>query len=621
MDRLRVTVIAAILFLPLGGLEARLLYMQLWARDRIVGRTVGARASINLSGAMRGEIRDARGRVLARDERAFDLYLVFEEFEKNPETRRALETALKESLDEPIQAAYRKIEKQMEMRPERERPLVCRRERRAPYLVRRGLTVEQAFAIETDPDRFPGCIIREGLRRRYDFGRAAGHIVGYVGLVSDAAAPGRTSEYDRLLDANYFTEDFEELIGEDGIALLAKRGAFLQEMIGRTGVEKSCNDRLRGRPGLLILQRDPETGAQDWIELKPSRPGEDVDLTIDIELQRDIEAILDGASDECPHKVRAHAVVMDPTTGDIVALASNAGYDPNDFIPPIRSEVYRRYLDDPWKPLVAHAWADHKQSGSVFKIATALAALQEGAATPSTTTDCNGHYESRVTNKFNCWTVASHAAPHATQDVAGALQHSCNIFFFTAGERMGLEPMWRWADRLGFGRKSGLDLPGEVPGILPSPASHPRWSRTDSLNLAIGQGALSVTPIQVARATAVIASGGTLVTPGVVKGAVRPSESLPIPEPSLQAIRKGLTDCTHVRGGTAFDAGLAKFGAVGKTGSAQREDRAHPHCWFAGWFPAEAPRYVVVVLCEDAKGGGGHVAAPLAAKIIERICR
>ena len=117
----------------------------------------------------------------------------------------------------------------------------------------------------------------------------------------------------------------------------------------------------------------------------------------------------------------------------------------------------------------------------------------------------------------------------------------------------------------------------------------------------------------------VVANGGRLVTPGVVKGSTRPVESLAIPEPSLKAIRQGLYDGTHERGGTAFDSGFAKFGGVGKTGSAQREDRQHPHCWFSGYFPHDKPRYVVVVLCEDAKGGGGHVAAPIAKRIAARI--
>ncbi len=618
MDRLRVTVIAAVFFLPLGGLEARLAWMQLINREAIVGRALTSRQHVTVAPAARGRILDRNGKVLAHDERSFDLWLVLDEFERDAATRAGVELIAKEGLQEELESIYERINCAMDLRPDRERPAIFRRERRTPYLLKRALNFEQAYAIETAPDRFPGCLIREGLRRSYPFGTAAAHVVGYIGRVNDV-------EYARLIEQDYFTKGFDEFISEGDIAILERRGAFKEKLLGRAGVEKSYDERLRGRDGLRILDRDPETGAKSWIELMPAVPGEDVELAIDIDVQRDVEAILADAQDECPHKIRAHAVVLDPVTGEIKAIASNVGYDPNDFIPPTKAEKLKAYFDDPWKPLFAHAWADHKQSGSVFKVLTAVAGLEEGAATTSTTTDCNGHYDARNTGRFNCWTVASHAAPHGEQNVTGALSHSCNIFFFTAGEKMGLEPMWRWGDRFGYGRKTGIDLPGEVPGVFPSPDKNPRWTRTDSLNLAIGQGSLTVTPLQIAKTMAAIANGGTLVTPHVARDFRMPAERVPLAPATLDAIRKGLADCTHVRGGTAYDSGMSKFGGVGKTGSAQRGSdprlREHPQCWFSGYFPLENPKYVIVVLCEEAKGGGGHVAAPLAGKIAERLCR
>lgn len=614
MNRVRLVVIGAVLFAPLGGLEARLVYLQLVNPDGVIGPAVRRRASLHYAYAPRGAVVDRNGVVLARDERCFDLQVVLEEFEADPGSRTRLESLLSENLQEALDAIYRKIERQMLLRPEPERPIVYRRERRTPYLVRRRISFEQAYAIETAPARYPGCLVKEGLLRVYPLGRTGGAVVGYLGRVSDVKpANGGPSELDRMLAAGDFTEGFEEQVGEDGIALLARRGAFLQELVGRSGVERFHDGRLRGRAGLQILERDPSTGEREWLELVPARAGNELELTLDAELQAAVEEILAQAADECPHPVRAHAVVLDPHNGDVLAIASNVGFDPNDLTPPSKRSVVEAYFQDRRQPLLLHPVRNQFQSGSVFKVITAVAALEEGVASPATTQECAGHYDPRL-SMFKCWTVGYGVPPHGPQDVSGALQHSCNVWFFHASEGLGGAGIAAWAGRFGFGRPTGIDLPGEVDGILPS-----RTRRTDALNLSIGQGELSVTPLQMARAYAAIARGGGLPRPRIARDEPVEIEPLELRPTTLEAVRKGLYDCTHVRGGTAYDSGLRRFGAAGKTGSAQRHDRQHPHAWFAGYLPHDAPRWVIVVLAEDAKGGGGHIAAPLAAKIAERL--
>ncbi len=621
METGRVAVIALLLLLPLGGLEARLIHLQLLDRANVVGDHFARRRSLDLAPAPRGRLLDRNGKVLARDEWAFDLHVVAEEFERRPEARPELERLLgvgPAELDESFERIYQRVEKLMSSRPERERPRIYTRERRTPYLLWKGVPREAAAAIETGGmERFPGLVIRESMRRTYPNGDIGAHVAGYLGRAS-----ANEREYDRLLA--HLRGCFEELIGEDGVTLLHKRGLFQDLLVGRDGAEKSCEERLRGQPGLMILERDPTTGQKAWTELLPAVPGEDVKLTIDLDLQADVERILRETKTEAGEPALATAIISDPATGEILAMGSSATYDPNAFVPPTNSAAIRGYLADKERyPLASRAVQNAFQLGSIFKIVTSFAGLESGHVNRDTVLPCRGRYRENLSTT-NCWIWNKERGQHGDVTLREALEQSCNCYYYRVGEDVGLGPMARWAGALGLGRRTGIDLPGEARGSVPDPATRARWTSQDSWSLSIGQHELTVSPVQVARMMCAVANGGTEVTPHVVlDAALPPPAPLQIPPAYLAAVREGLARAVLGDHGTARAEELRAVNAAGKTGSAQTSKRPDgtwkaPHAWFAGYAPADAPKYAIVVLVEHS-GSGGHVAAPVAAKIATRL--
>jgi penicillin-binding protein 2 len=604
MDRNRIVLLIALVLLPLGGLEARLVQLQL-VEGIDPASLINRRQSIEILRAPRGRILDVRGRVVAADERAFDLYLVLEEFEKRPPPVAPLLGVPPAELQEAIEDVYAKIERQVRVRPAAEHSRLYKRERRVPYLLRRDIPFTAAVKIETSPEEFPGLMVRESLKRVYPYREAGCHLVGYLKRVTSSE-----TQFRELLQKGYFYEGFEDLIGQDGVATLYRRGAFHEELIGAVALEKRYDDLLRGRSGVAILEREAGTNRKQTVDLKPSEPGRDLELTLDIEVQRDVERILS----EGPHL--AAAAVLDVATGAVVALASNRLYDPNDFTPPGNAAAIRAALQDPQnKPLMSRAFQDQFALGSAFKAVTSIAGLEEKVVRAEERLPCRGKFDERLT-KFNCWIWTEFRGMHNEVDLHQALERSCNCYYYEVGRRMGIEALIRWSRATGFGEATGLDLPGEARGRLPDRGR----SEYDVLSLAIGQHELMTTPLQVAALMALIANGGGRVTPHLRRGAAPPRVPLTISPATLKEVRQGLHDVTHGSQGTAKNTGLRKWKAVGKTSSAQSTAGKDSHAWFAGYAPMEAPRYAIAVLLLYA-GHGGEMAAPPAAKILERLFR
>ena len=602
MDRSRVLLLLAALLLPLGGLEARLFHHQVLSAPESRGDISSDRVNLQLDRARRAPILDVRGRVLAEDVRAFDCYLVLEEFEKAPWPLAALLNRPADDIQQEVEQIYAKIEKQVNRRPPAERRRLYQRERRTPYLLARNVPFEAALAIETAPRLHPGTIIRESLRRRYPFGAAAGHLTGYEGKIT-----ANEAEFRDLLQRGVLYEGFVEIIGQDGIAQLYQRGAFHDERVGRAGVERSYDDDLRGRPGLLQIEREVGTSKQNVTDLKPSEPGRPVELTIDIEVQKAAEAALEGG-------VQAAVVVIDVHTGAVLALASNSTYDPNAFIPPgDAAEIRRLVADTETRPLQSRAFAQHFQLGSVFKVVTAVAALEEKKVRAGELLPCRGRFDESARG-LGCWIWNEHRGMHGEVNLCQALEQSCNCYFYEAAKRMDIEPIVRWARAFGFGGPTGLDLPGEVSGRIPAR----RVSANDALHLAIGQGDFMATPLQAAVMMAVIANGGQRVTPHVRRDAAPAPVRLPVSAETLEEVRHGLLDCVVGARGTARTTRLREFKAAGKTGSAQNGRDGRPHSWFAGYAPSDAPRVAIAVFGAFA-GHGGEYAAPAAAKVLEKV--
>ncbi|HVE40193.1 MAG TPA: penicillin-binding transpeptidase domain-containing protein [Planctomycetota bacterium] len=598
MERSRVMVLLVSILLPIGGLEARLVHLQLLTTTETTYDLANRRQSIEIQRPARGTILDCLGREIAKDVPCFDCYLVLEEYEKNPGALAAVLKMSPEEFQQAVEGIYEKIERQLQSRPQNERSRLYRRERRTPYLLKKDIK-DAALTIEVSPQRYPGAIVRESLMRVYPYKQVGCHLLGYLGRVT-----ANEAKFRELLQNSYFFEGFEELIGQDGVAQLYRRGAFNEEMIGVQALEKKYDEHLRGRSGLVILEREAGTSSSRTIEIKPSEPGKSLELTIDIEVQRAVEQILAGP-------LHAAAVVLDPNDGSVVALASNRAYDPNDFTPPGSVAAVRSALqDNENKPLLSRAFQDHFAAGSFFKVVTSVAGLEAKVVRAEEVLPCRGKFDERKTH-FNCWIWNEFRGMHNEVTLHQALEKSCNCYYYEVGRRVGIESISHWGRAMGFGSSTGLDLPGEASGRIPD-----NGREEDAMMLAIGQSHLMVTPLQAAVMMASIANGGNRVTPHLRRSNDKPPVPLGISAETLKEIRKGLYDVTHASGGTAHNTRLKEFKAIGKTSSAQAEKGKEPHAWFVGYAPYDAPKYVVAVFMKNA-GHGGQMAAPPAAQILE----
>ena len=360
-------------------------------------------------------------------------------------------------------------------------------------------------------------------------------------------------------------------------------------------------------------------------------------LTIDVELQKMVVRRLAGES--------ASAVVMDVHTGDVLAMASTPSFDPNAFNKGLSAEAWRELVSNPKAPLTNKAIRGQYAPGSTFKIVVALAALDKGAITPETTFFCPGFL--RLGNaKFHCWKRGG----HGTVDLAKGITQSCDVYFYETARRTGIDRIAAMARRLGFGRRLGLDLPGEQPGLVPTrdwklATMDTPWQKGETLIIGIGQGYLLATPLQMAVMTARLVNGGFAVTPHLTRDTVtldgitprakdRPKR-LGVAAAYLKLVRDATVAVVNSSKGTAYRARIteAGFEMGGKTGTIQvrritkaerdaglRKNKDRPwkdrdHAVFVGYAPVHAPRYAVVVLVEHG-GGGSTVAAPIARDVL-----
>jgi len=424
------------------------------------------------------------------------------------------------------------------------------------------------------PSDFPGVRLESDFLREYPFGPALAHVIGYVGKIP----PELVDRYER---PTYLPDAY----------------------IGRSGIERAFEDRLVGKPGRerwLVDARGRRLAEPEVLEA--ARAGDDLALALDARLQM---AALDALGDST-----GCAILMDAHTGELLVLASTPVYDP---LAPGSSEVDGRPASQLNRTL-----AGLYPPGSTFKVVTASAWLRAGHAAGERF-DCSGSFSIGVW-RWGCTGV------HGGEDLLDALMHSCNVFFYEAGDRLGGPAIMAEAARFGFGSPTGADLPGEQAGSLPDRSA--AGARGETLNLSIGQGAMLSTPLQVARAYAALANGGSLVHPRAVQGVVPPQGGRPVPlessnPPRLdvsparrEAIIEGLARVVSDPSGTASKASFpADWGVCGKTGTAEVGPERRD-AWFAGFFPRSSPRHVIVVQVEDAEGHGGEVAAPIAREVI-----
>ncbi|MFH1021879.1 MAG: penicillin-binding protein 2 [Planctomycetota bacterium] len=568
MHKPRIGLILTLIALMLGVIEMRLFYLQGicgWHYRRVSEERIRRRLTTD---APRGAILDRDGRELARDDYAFDISFFPHKAIRTPEVLARLAHVIGWNAEdrERVEAAV-----------ERE----AADEDRESLIVASNVGFNVMAEVETHAELYPGVVVKERSVRRYPFGALAAHAIGYMAKIPAS----REKEY---LEQGYFRGD----------------------MIGGTGIERACEERLRGRRGGKVLVIDMMDGLRKVDREVAPVAGEPLRLTLDADLQR-------AAEGSFPEGRGGAVVALDVRTGEILVLASRPAFNLNDLVPPVKRGVADFLNRDPSAPALNRAMGDGYPAGSIFKIVVAFAGLEGNRLGEGTTHTCAGSFR-HGNREFKCNNV------HGTVDLVDAIKVSCNVYFYQAGLAAGKDDLLTWAERFGFGRKTGVDLPWEKPGFLPTPAwkkaaRKEGWFEGDTINISIGQGNLLVTPLQVARMMAAVANGGTLITPFLANEhrpapATLPKLSFNIR--SLEVVRKGLWKVVHETGGTGSVLRIDGFDVAGKTGTAQAGGNRPDHAWFAGYGPYESPEICVVAVVEHS-GHGGVIAGPVAKAVFE----
>ncbi len=530
--------------------------------------------------------------------------------------RQTAETSERAAGDSWAMRAWHRLEDWLAPRAAGLPPQIVIAEELDYHVLADELPLDAAAAIESRPDLYAHVRVITRTRRSYPHGTLAAHVVGYLG------SPGPSS------------------------ATTNRAGESVQET-GKQGIEAFYEHVLAGTPGSerRFSNRSGELVGQELVA--PPQPGGDVVLTLDPALQHTAETLLASAiernrqfsRDARSQQAGGAVLVMDAQRGDILAAASAPTFDPGLFLRGDVAEI-DPLLSAPDHPLFCRFTQMALPPGSVFKMVTAAAAIERGVLEPEEHFYCQGFLHHAGGHR--CAIFVQRGVGHGEMALDAALAESCNVYFFRTAQRVGPEALTLWARHLGYGGLTGIDLPGEAAANLPDPrAATPQnpWRDGDTLGLAIGQAALTATPLQVATMTAAIANGGRRVTPHVVArvGLAHrltddDSEFFPDQEPdsvpiaglreeTLTALRQGLEAAVAHPRGTAYAAlGDLPVRVAGKTGTAEAGPNVPSHAWFAGYAPAEKPTVVVVVALEHG-GSGGATASLLAARIFDRMTR
>ena len=540
-------------------------------------RTLGLRAP-------RGVVFDRHGRVLVENRYSLNISLVREQVEDLDQSIRLLAGV----TEVGIEAVQDVVERNRDVPDYR------------PIVIIRDASLAQVAAVMARALELPGVVVEQIPTRFYPSDTVASHLFGHVGEVTDAQLRDATDERVRA-------------------------GAI----VGRSGIEQSYNSLLMGSDGARRVVVNSIGREIETIGEAPPAEGRQLQLTIDFDLQTAAEDAfnLEGFA--------GAAVVLDPNSGDVLALVSLPAFDPNDFALGIDSDTWTALNTDTLTPLQNRALQGRYSPGSTFKLVMAAAALEEGAVTPDVKVNCRGGgtFYGRF---FRCH------ARHGTVGMEEAIEKSCNTYFYTLGSMLDIDVIHEWAAAFGLGEISGIDLPHEVEGIMPSRAwkrdrMGERWYPSETISVSIGQGAVSVTPISMAVMMATVANGGTRVVPRLLKGTRETGDWIPVEPPasaSVVELRPETTDTLHRglwmvvnREGTGRRGRIPGRDVMGKTGTAQvislagREaagetDRdLRDHGWFVFAAPRDNPQIAGVVFAEHSEHG--YLAAPIARHVME----
>jgi penicillin-binding protein 2 len=523
--------------------------------------------------APRGKILDRDGRIIVDNNPSFNAMLTQENLKP-------------EHLDA--------IAEGLHVDPQDLRARVARYASRPKYVlipIKQELSPAEIAFVESHRDQqtFPELELVQVESRLYPRNGLAAHVIGYVGEVSEPE-----------LNSNQFAK-------------------FSQgDVVGKAGLERQYNDTLIGIDGQRRVVVDSVGREREVLDKKEAIPGKSLQLTLDLDLQSVAELAMDGK--------RGAVIALDPRSGEVLAMVSRPSFDPNLFTGRIRNEDWKDLTDNPDTPLLNRAIQAQFAPGSTFKPIVSLAALETQTIDPDFSVRCAGS-ATFYNHPYKCDLV------HGVLDLHQAIVHSCDVYFYTVGNKLGIDKIAEYASIVGIGKKTGIDLPNEAEGLMPSTnwkirTRHEKWYLGETISVAIGQGAVTVTPIQLGTAIAGLANGGTWYRPHLVKTPGPPEviRHADFSAANLQTVISGMCGVVN-EGGTGAGAHLDSIEICGKTGTAQRVsltlaksgkalgDSAKENGWFVGFAPRENPEILVVALYEASSAG--FLAAPIVRDVIK----
>lgn len=576
----RTLVVGGVMGLAGASLLSRVGYLQFVRGDELRTLAEGNRIKLQLIAPPRGLITDVNGVALASNEVSYRMFLERDNPEQAKRTLVMLAKLMKWDAAKTAQM----------MRELGPRP-------RGPLLVSEHVNWEQLTRIEYFLPQLPGISLEEGQVRSYPFADRAAHLIGYVGRVAE-----------------------NEASAKDPLSRLP------EFKIGKNGVEHMFDEPLRGTAGAKQLEVNVTGLPVRELKRTPPTAGDTLQLTVDSRVQEFIVDRLQGQS--------GAVVVMNIHTGELVALVSVPGFDPNIFSTGIPTEYWKALNSDEKHPLLNKAISGLYPPGSTFKMLVGLAAMEQGRVDEKTKVYCPGHYY-LGNHRFNCWKPEG----HGHMDLKMAIAQSCDTYFYTVGRAAGIEAIADVAHKLGIGMPTGLGLRGDKVGIMPTPewkkaAGRGPWNPGETINASIGQGDVLATPLQMAIMMARLANGGRMVTPRLTKaekGVEFPSAGFDTGH--LAQVMEGIDWVVNNPRGTAYGSRIMEGEQLfaGKTGTAQvrritirGQDqnkvpwRFRHHAWFVAYGPTVNPQFAACVLIEHG-GGGSSAAAPVARDVMHKV--
>jgi penicillin-binding protein 2 len=571
---------------------AKMWYLQAIQGEKLSKRSMNNRIRLQEIKPLRGLILDTNGQILVDNQPSFDVSIV-------PETAKDVKSVIK-------RLEYVYVERNMKFSN-----TVTFEKRRKPFVpikLERNIGRDRLAVVETNSLDLPGVIVDIVPVRHYIYGEILAHVLGYVGEIS-------TSELER------------DLNGE------RKSG----DIVGKLGIEKSINGYLMGKSGGEQIEVNVSGRKLDVLGKVESVPGYNVMLTIDADLQK--------ISWDAFQEKAGSVIVMDPRDGSILSMINKPSFDPNLFNRGISDDEWNKLLSNPLCPMQNKAISGQYPPGSTFKLIVAAAALEEGLITPDTMIYCDGTF-TKGDRTYRCWKKHGHGGV----DLYRAIVESCDVYFYNLGAQIGVDALAEYAKRFGFGSKSGINMPGEKEGLIPTKKwklnrfKEP-WQLGETISLSIGQGFVMLTPLQLLRAYCAVANGGVLYRPRLLKKVTtekgqivkmfHPAKEslLPISKKNIDILTHALWGAVNEDHGTGGALRRSERDVSGKTGTAQviemaqdEEDKDkdkeevsykyRDHALFVCFAPYDNPEVAVLVIVEHG-GHGGSAAAPIARKIID----